>query len=202
MIRSLILGLCLVALIAPAQGANASDPTWPCVQRKVQSLSLGLMWPHPIDAEPLREEIAADAVDLAAKLELRRVDLDEARTLITQFVEDHPDVTQADLGHLFGRIFDEINRDRRALIAGIEDYAEKQIALANRIDEARSKIDSLAAAATPDQEAIASLQQQIAWDERVFQDRSQSLTYVCETPVLLEQRLYAIAQLLLDQTPE
>lgn len=204
MIRSRNLSLCLVLLITPASAyaANASDPTWPCIQRKVETLSLGLMWPHPIDETPLREGIAADAADLAAKLELRRVDLNEAKALIAQFVTDHPDVTQADMGQLFRRIFDRINRDRRALIEGIGTYAQKQIALSDRINEARTGMYSLTAASTPDHDAINSLKLQIAWDERVFQDRSHSLTFVCETPVLLEQRLYAIAQLLLDQVPE
>ncbi len=201
MIRSRVFSVCLVALIAPA-AAHASDPTWPCVQRKVETLSLGLMWPHPIDETPLREEMSADAADLAAKLELRRVDLDEAGALVAQFVSVYPDATQAEMGRIFRQIFDKINRDRRALITGIGDYAQKQIALSDRIDEARTEMHSLTAAATPDQDAINALEQQIAWDERVFQDRTHSLTYVCETPVLLEQRLYAIAQLLLDQVPE
>lgn len=201
MIRSRILGLCLVALIAPA-AAHANDPAWPCVQRKVETLSLGLMWPHPVDDAPLREEISADAAGLSAKLELRSVDLEEAATLVAQFVSTYPDATQAEMGQIFRHIFDRINRDRRALIAGIEDYAQKQIALSDRIDQARTELDSLTATTTPDQDAISSLQQQIAWDERVFQDRTHSLTYVCETPVLLEQRVYAIAQLLLDKVPE
>lgn len=202
--RSRIFSLCLVVLIAPApaDAANGGDPTWPCVQRKVDSLSLGLMWPDPIEQAPLHEEIAADAADLAAKLELRRVDMDEAKALIAQFVGNHPDVTQTDMGQLFRHIFDKINRDRRALISGIEKYAQKQIALSERINEARTKLDTLTAATPPDRDAIDSLEQQIAWDERVYRDRAHSLTYVCETPVLLEQRLYAIAQLLLDQVPE
>ena len=33
--------------------------------------------------------------------------------------------------------------------------------------------------------------------ERIFDDRAKSLTYVCETPILLEKRAYALAQLLL-----
>ncbi|MCQ0093119.1 hypothetical protein FGD77_15810 [Roseovarius sp. M141] len=202
--RSRIFSLCLVALTAPAPAyaANPGDPTWPCVQRKVETLSPGLMWPHPINEAPLREAIAADAADLAAKLEQRRVDLDEAKTLIAQFVTEHPDVTQAEMGQMFLHIFDRINRDRRALIAGIGKYAQKQIALSDRIDEARISMNDLTAATPPDRDAINSLQQQIAWDERVFQDRSRSLTYVCETPVLLEQRLYAIAQLLLSEVPQ
>ena len=201
MIRSRTLGLCLVALIVPA-ASFASDPAWPCVQRKVETLSPGLMWPHPIDDAPLREEIAEDAADLAAKLELRRVGLDDAKTLIAQFVSTYPDATQAEMGQIFMHVFKRVNRDRRALIAGIGNYAQKQIALSDRIDGARAELDSLTAAASPDQDAINALEQQIAWDERVFQDRTHSLTYVCETPVLLEQRLYAIAQLLLDQVPE
>ncbi|MBI6629134.1 hypothetical protein JAO82_04485 [Pontibaca sp. S1109L] len=194
----------LVALIAPvpATAASGSDPMWPCVQRKVVSLSAGLMWPHPIEATPLHEEIAADAADLAAKLELRRVGLDEAKALITQFVKNHPEVTPTDMGQVFWHIFDKINHDRRRLITGIDKYAQKQVALAKRIDEARTKMDSLTAATAPDQDAIKSLKQQIAWDERVYRDRAHSLTYVCETPVLLEQRLYAIAQLLLEPVSE
>ena len=204
MTRSRIFSLCLVVLIgpAPAYAANGSNPVWPCIQRKVETLSPGLMWPHPIEAVPLPEKIAADAADLAAKLEQRRVDLDEAKALIAQFVRNHPDVTLTDTGQVFRLIFDKINRDRRALITGIEKYAQKQIALSQRIDEARTGMADLTATTPPDQDAIHSLEQQIAWDERVYQDRAHSLTYVCETPVLLEQRLYAIAQFLLDQVPD
>ena len=204
MIRSHIFSLCLAALIAhaPVYADAITDPTWPCIQRKVETLSLGLMWPHPIDEAQIPPEIAAGGVDLAETLELRRVDLEEADAQIAQFVKDHPEVTQADMGQVFQHIFDKLNRDRRALIVGIERYAQKQIALSDRINDARTEMHSLTSATTPDQNAIHSLEQQIAWDERVFQERSRSLTYVCETPVLLEQRLYALAQLLLNQAPQ
>lgn len=204
MIRPRFFSLWLGAVLAsaPAHAADFSDPTWPCVQRKVESLSPGLMWPARVDETKPPAKMATDATDLAAKLELRRVDLNEAEVLIAQFVSDHPDVTQDDMGQLFRHVFDKVNRDRRALIAGIGEYAHKQIALSARIDEARTEMNRLMAAPRPDQEAIDTLERQIAWDERVYQDRSRSLTYVCETPVLLEKRLYAIAQLLLDQVPD
>ena len=38
------------------------------------------------------------------------------------------------------------------------------------------------------------LETRFSWDKRIFEERAQSLTYVCETPVLLEQRLYEIAR--------
>ncbi|MBL7405792.1 hypothetical protein INQ30_26045, partial [Escherichia coli] len=40
------------------------------------------------------------------------------------------------------------------------------------------------------------LETKFAWDRRIFQERSQSLTYVCEVPQLLEQRLGEIARLI------
>jgi hypothetical protein len=40
------------------------------------------------------------------------------------------------------------------------------------------------------------LRQKLAWDTRIFRERSQSLTYVCETPVLLERRAFELARAL------
>ena len=40
------------------------------------------------------------------------------------------------------------------------------------------------------------LETKFAWDRRIFQERSQSLTYVCEVPQLLEQRLGELARLI------
>ena len=40
------------------------------------------------------------------------------------------------------------------------------------------------------------IETKFAWDRRIFQERSQSLTYVCEVPQLLEQRLGEIARMI------
>ena len=34
----------------------------------------------------------------------------------------------------------------------------------------------------------------LQWDLRIFQDRHKTLSYVCEVPVVIEQRLFALAQ--------
>jgi hypothetical protein len=36
----------------------------------------------------------------------------------------------------------------------------------------------------------------LEWDLRVFDERHQSLAYVCETPTLIEQRLFALARVI------
>ena len=36
--------------------------------------------------------------------------------------------------------------------------------------------------------------ERLTWETRIFEERVQSLTYVCEVPTLIEQRLYALAK--------
>jgi hypothetical protein len=37
------------------------------------------------------------------------------------------------------------------------------------------------------------------WDVRIYDDRHSSLSYLCEQPVLLEQRAFALARTIVDQ---
>ena len=79
-------------------------------------------------------------------------------------------------------------------MAGITRYAHKQEALDGRIDEARHEFAALNAAEPKDFDRIDALEEEIDWSTRIFQDRQQSLTYVCETPVILEQRAFALGR--------
>lgn len=192
--------LALAALVVPgiASGADSADPDWPCIQRKVEDLSPALMWPLPVT----KASLTPDAKDLAGALALRRVSLEEAQGLVTTYVADHPDTDAETLGNVFLSVFDRLSRDRKRIMGGIANYAHSQVGLAERIDAARVEVDDLSAAEPPDFDRIDALEEQIAWDERIFNDREHSLTYVCETPVLLEKRLYAVAQMLQAAIPQ
>lgn len=194
----------LVAISIPgvALSADFSDPTWPCVQRKVERLSLGLMWPLPVPDGALPDAIASDADILVETLALRRISLEEAAVLVDGFVSDHPGLTADELGKIFRAVFDGLQADRSAIMSGIERYSLRQIALSEEIGRTRSSMSELMEADAPDYDKVDQLEEKLDWDERIFQDRAQSLTYVCETPVLLEKRAYAIAQMLLGHVPE
>ncbi len=72
-----------------------------------------------------------------------------------------------------------------------------QAALAARIKAQARKLNALRSAGTPDggrRKRIDALEKQLLWDTRIFDEREQSLRYVCEAPVLLEQRLFALAR--------
>ncbi|MCA1370117.1 hypothetical protein I6F15_22285 [Bradyrhizobium sp. BRP14] len=192
------LALCLTQALGTAGAVDFSDPDWPCIQRKVEKLSASVMWPAPVTRTPLPPA----ANDLVEVLSLRRVSLEEAEARIQTFVEKTAPVDDQLLGNIFYGVFENLSGNRQRLIAGIARYSRSQIALASRIDGARVEMAKLTGEAKPDFDRIDKLEEQIDWDERIYRDRSQALTYVCETPVILEKRAYAIAQLLLKHMPD
>ncbi|PLU60658.1 hypothetical protein BMJ22_31870, partial [Sinorhizobium medicae] len=150
--------------------------------------------------------------ELVEMLSLRRVSLEEADAHVRAFVE-RAKVDGNVLGNVFYGVFENIAETRQRLITGIGRYSRSQIALSSRIDSARVEMAKLSTRAlvemaklskveSPDFDRIDKLEEQIDWDERIYRDRSQALTYVCETPVLLEKRAYAIAQILLKHMPD
>lgn len=186
----ILLGMILCA--QPALAASGTDPTWPCVQRKQPHLSIGQMWsgPQPDEATTALSrdpEIKA----LAARLEQRRLPLDQAETLIAEFAAT---ADNNQLTALMQAILARIEPDRSAMIDGIARYGSKQVELAKMIESRRAKMAELEAAEPPDFDAIDAEEKALDWDERIFTDRQQSLSYVCESPVLLEQRAFALAR--------
>ncbi|MCQ0969303.1 hypothetical protein MLD63_02475 (plasmid) [Paracoccus sp. TK19116] len=191
--RNWLFGVAIWTAAAGIAGAQpAHDPTWPCIQRKQPHLSLGQVWtgPQPDDAT------AAIARDpevrrLAAYLEQRRVPMEDAEARITEFAED---ADNQHLTALMSAVFHQIEPERSALIDGIARYGTSQQDLAKRIEARRAKMEELEAAASPDFDAIDAEEEALDWDERIFTDRRQSLTYVCETPIILEQRAFALGR--------
>lgn len=186
------LSLVLALLAAPAWAATGTDPDWPCIQRKQPQLSLGQVWSGP-QPDDRTAELAQDPQieQLAARLEQRRLPLEEAEAEIAAFAAEADD---ASLVALMQAIFDKIEGDRSAVIAGIARYGRSQVEMAERIAERRSRMAELEAAADPDFDAIDAEEEALDWDSRIFTERQQSLTYVCETPVILEQRVFALGR--------
>ncbi len=187
-----VLAILLAALAVPALAAEGSDPDWPCVQRLQPHLSLAQIWSGPLPDEATATlsktpEIAA----LAAALEQRRLPLDEATARIGTFAAA---ADNASLTALMQAILDRIDPDRAALIEGIGRYGRKQVALAAQIEASRAEMAALEAAEPPDFDAIDDAEAALDWQIRIFTDRQQSLTYVCETPVIMEQRAFALAR--------
>jgi hypothetical protein len=180
---------------APSLSQPQANGDWPCVQRKVPTISVGAVWsgPEPSSAGDWTKD--SEAAALAQKLASRRTSLNDADQLIEAFANDVGGDTAQRLTRVFAGVLELINTERDRILHGIERYARGQRRLADRVRDESDRVsavkDSPGAVVTEEARALES---QFNWDRRIFEERSQALTYVCETPVLLEQRLFEIAR--------
>lgn len=188
------LAMLLSVVTATIAAAATPDPDWPCVQRRQPHLSIGQVWSGPPpDAPSIARAKTAEVQSVARVIALRRTSMDEATALITDFAAMRdPEALTA----LFVATFDHIQRQRDRVMGGITRYAHSQEALETRIEQRRHDFAALSAADPPDFDAIDKAEQDIDWSTRIFLDRQQSLTYVCETPVILEQRIFGLARVI------
>ncbi len=195
------LGLTLL-LENAAQGAGSTDPNWPCVQRKVPEITAGIVWSGPkINEEDGSWKKDPALKDLVQKLAQRRLSLDDAKQEVGRFAGSLTVQKTPTLTLLFTGLLQTISRERRDVMSGIERYAKRQHALAGRINDARHGLAALLKKDTLSDEEVKrrdALEEKLSWDTRIFDERQQSLTYVCEAPVLLEQRLFALGRTILE----
>lgn len=196
--------IALATLLAlPLSLAANTEPGWPCIQRRVDMISAGQMWPHPIPEElPLSQP----ARNLAAALALRRNDEAEAKRLAEEYAKEYAGEAQPgidELGAIYALVLERINAERARIIGGIERYASSQSMRAETINDLRAQLTEAKTAPGQDLAKISELEEKIRWEERIHNEREDALTYVCETPVLLEKRAFAMARILMElaETP-
>jgi hypothetical protein len=201
--RPSTLPLLAVALAAglgasPAPAANFDDPDWPCIQRKVPALWLGQMWTGPVPEGSWRD--APEVRELAETIAPRRTPLETVETLVADFAAAQPDDARNErLAQLIAGVVDLIDAERGQLIQGISRYAHNQTFLSAQVEEMQAELASLDRSDDAAMDRIEELEDTLDWETRIFRDRAQALTYVCETPVLLEQRAFAIARIVAAQ---
>lgn len=185
--------LCLAPLGA-ALAAGSDDPDWPCIQRKVPEISSGMVWTGPL-VEGLEQGWRDDpeARALADRITSRRMPLEAAEAAIADFAAKLGADKDWRLTLLFGATLEAINDERRSLIGGIRRYARRQAGLAEKIQGQIGALNQLARDGSQDDKRR-EIQEAQRWDTRIYEERERSLTYVCEQPVLLEQRIFALAR--------
>ena len=182
-------------LLAASTAFAAPAGLWPCIQPKVASLAAAQMWAGPpLDNLNWRDD--KQVSELIPVLAARRTSIEDAEKMIGQFAEQAGPDKKARLTLLFAGVYDQINTRRSRILSGIERYSEHQIDLSQRIKEESLKVaQAKKAAGTDDDKAkAADMEKQLLWDTRIYDARSQAVTAVCESPVILEQRAFAIAR--------
>ena len=197
------IALLFAGLLPSSDGraASSEDPDWPCIQRKVPEISAGMMWAGPsIEGQEAAWKEDAQVRDLVNRIVVRRTPIEEAEELIEAFAESLGTARNQRLTQVFAGALERINRERGQIIDGIKRYAKRQQGLARQIETRAAEIGALARDDSEDaRKARRALEEQQIWDTRIFDEREQSLGYVCESPILLEQRLFALARAIMNQ---
>lgn len=192
---ALLVAALVCALPATDARAASEDPEWPCIQRKVPHVSAGMVWAGPpIDEEDETWQEDEALRRVAAQAASRRTDLERAKQAVADFAAGLDADRNERLTRLFAGILALVNAERDSVIAGIERYARRQRALAERIAAATAELEALELGSEDAERRREELAQQIQWDTRIFDEREHSLRYVCEQPVLLEQRVFALGR--------
>ena len=119
--------------------------------------------------------------------------------MIDAIVAARPAEAKRRLTALFAGVFRQINRERAEIIAGIARYARRQKSLAAEIAANRAALAD--AENAQDIDKVEELTDTLAWRTRIFKDRADALQAVCESPVILERRVFALAKLIRARLP-
>jgi hypothetical protein len=179
------------------------DPDWPCIQRKVPEMSVAQVWSGPpIEETQLQAwRSDADVAELVPELAARRLPIAEAEAEIGKFADELGEGAKAErLTLLFAGIFASLDRERGDVIDGIERYGRRQKAMAEEIRASQARLSDLRTA-SPESPEAATLNDQLLSEIRIFNDRRTSLTYVCEVPTLIEERLFALGRAIGNKLP-
>lgn len=194
-LRPLAGAVLLASLMGPLQAAEDPEQFWPCMQRRVPELSLPQIWNGP-ELPPSSAEWSnnPDISALVTEVAARRVPIDEAKQKIRDYTAKLSDKEREEhLLMLVQALFDHMNAERSDVMAGIERYTRKQAAMADVLRKETAEVDDLRRKPDADPKEVAQRTEQLTFQTRIFQERAQSLTYVCEVPTLIEQRLYQLA---------
>jgi len=193
----IIVGLAAVTL-ATWGGAHAMDPRhpdWPCPQIKVPTLSAAAFWNGPaIDdvGEAWKNDPAVHA--LATRLAARRIPLADAEKAASAFIAGSPDEKNRKAKLLFAGVFSILKDERAQVMNGIERFSKRQQDLRDRIRTELTDLRARQDAAQQDAAAIDKLGNELSWDTRIFDERRHTISYVCDVPSTIEQRLFALAR--------
>ena len=203
MIRPAALALALLTASPALAQPAPQDPDWPCPQRLMPELAPGQMWTGPQPPSAVHWASDPQISPLALELARTEIPLDDATARARSFAEAQPAAERGQrLALLFQGTLEIINGERSHLIDGIRNYTRNQRALAEKITAESAGLADLPVSpleAVP--EHLVALKRERDWDIRIFEDRSKSMKYLCDQPVLLEQRAFGLGRAMAEMVP-
>jgi hypothetical protein len=187
-------------LAASSRASIAADPRypdWPCAQAKVPEISLPAVWAGPpLDDVQDKWKDDSKVSALVAKTAARRMPLDEAEKEIKAFLASSQNDKATAGKLLFAGLFDTLNAERSTVMNGLERVMRKQREAADKVRTDTIALQELQSGASPDQQKVDELTNQLLWETRIFEDRRKVVKFVCEVPTAIDQRLFALGRVI------
>ena len=182
----------------PAKAVDAANPDWPCVQRKVETLTATQIWDGPPvtgDEKWWKDEEVRKLVPILIS---RRIPIEEAETEIEKIGEATPEAERdARMTLLFAGVLDETNKVRRRVVEGIERFQKRQRTRADALEQKGLELADLHRRADAGEKISSQIddrQRSYDWDARIFNERQENIPIACEIPVEIEQRAFSIGR--------
>jgi len=194
---SLAVSSLLLLHAAAALSADPRHPDWPCNQIKVPELSAAAVWSGPpLDDVGDTWQQDSQVRELVARAAARRTPRPEAEQAVADFLAANGSDKQTKAKVLFAGLFVTLNRERNVVMNGIERFAERHKRHAERIRSEARQMRELQDTPNRDEAKVEELTNAINWDTRIFEDQRRTISYVCEVPTIIEQRLGALARVI------
>src|SRR5262249_45414746 len=132
--------------------------------------------------------------DLVTRLAARRTPLDDAQKAISDVITGTESERQKKGKLIFAGLFKTLNDERSEVMRGIERYFRKQKEFSDQIRSTIRQLRELQDRPDADQGRVEELTNRAEWDTRIFEERRKTINFVCEVPVVIEQRLFALAR--------
>ena len=191
--------LAFVAWLPAAAFADEATPDkqrkdWPCKQILVDRISLPAVWSGP-SIEDVDWRADAATAELVALLAARKTPIETADHAIENFAAAAGADRTKKLTALFAGLFATLNSERSEIIDGLTRFGRKQKELAARIRTENAELQKSPDATAPEGVAADNPQsKKLELDLRAFEEGQHAISFVCEAPTLVEQRLFSLAR--------
>jgi hypothetical protein len=195
---SIVVGLLLSMPAAHVDARDISNPTWPCVQRKIPTLTSTQVWNGPA-VEDVKDWERHPAVrDLVLMLSDRRVPIAIAEARLADYAKTETnDLRATHLTLVFAGVFEKLHNLRSSVMTGLERYLKAQRQRAAELERQGEEIAHLKIAALSDEAAKTKLDaalEQFTWAQKIFDERQASLIFACEVPVRIDARIFELGK--------
>lgn len=189
----------LGTLALPAVQARDDEADWPCIQGLVHEVSPSIVWAGPPIEDHLETWDKNPGVSRTVEaLVSRRAAREDREKILADWVETVPgNQRNAQLTAVFTGVWSRLNNRRKEFIDGILRYARHQKAVSEKIEAHLNEMAELEG--NSDEQSIrrlVELEETVAWQQRIFDQRESNLVALCEQPVQVEEELGEIARMI------